>query len=160
MCGVVSSGHRAAGAEPPQGPSPSLGPFLAEASATFLACLLGELRDRNQGTAHAHLPSGGGTPPDPGSVPHWCHLQTALQHRGAQSCSDWGGGLQAPPSPSCLCPRDHGFLQGRLSLLTLALTPRHFREATRSHAWELPRGLLGRPGPPRASPTFCPGGPL
>lgn len=81
---------------------------------------------------------GKGTPPDPGSGLYW--------RLPSLPSSTEGLGERAPPSPSCLCPRDHGFLQGRLSLLTLAPVPRHFREATVSRGWDWPQGLLGTLG--------------
>lgn len=94
---------------------------------------------------------GKGTPPDPGSGLCW--------RLPSLPSSTEGLGERAPPSPSCLCPRDHGFLQGRLSLLTLAPVPRHFREATVSRGWDWPQGLLGSLGLGQP-PTFRPGGPL
>lgn len=53
-----------------------------------------------------------------------------------------------------LNPQDPGFLQGRLSLLTLAPAPRHFSKATLSHAENSLGARWGSPGlgapPPRS----------
>lgn len=59
-----------------------------------------------------------------------------------------------------LNPHDHSFLQGRLSLLTLAPAPRHFSKATLSHAgnslgarWGSPN--LGEPPPRSVQVVLC-----
>lgn len=92
--------------------------------------------------AHTHLP------PERGDSPQILDLSytgvtpqpVPLAQRGTELA---GAGVESPPpSPSCLCPHEHGFLQGRLWLLTLAPAPRYFGEASGLArpvvAWESP----------------------
>lgn len=158
----MSSGPRAQGSRrrATQGPQLLSGPFLAEPRATSLASFLGELQDRNWGAAPAPPYWGQGHPPAPGSGLTRVSPACPLAQRGTELAgAGRGGGGRAPPSPGCLYPRDHGFLQGRLSLLTLAPAPRH-QGGHRFPGLGIASGLARRPGPKRASPTFCPGGPL
>lgn len=66
-----------------------------------------------------------------------------------------GSGVAGAGAEVSLSPHDPGFLQGRLSLLTLAPAARHFSKATLSHAENslgARRGSpsLGEPPPPRS----------
>lgn len=137
MHAVACSRPRASGEELPQGPQ-SLSGGLSQQDQCHL---LGQPPRR---AAHTHLPPERGDSPQipdlscTGVTPHPPACPSSAEgHELA------GAGVESPPpSPSCLCPHDHGFLQGRLWLLTLAPAPRYFGEASGLArpvvAWESP----------------------